>query len=188
MKKLLTLSLLSLLFFFGCNQDSEVTSAVNNSPNPQLKLIPLPTPSGGLSVETLFTQDREIDGENGGTFIASFSYQGGPSGNVQCTSRLIFSPCAFDGVENITKTLDSETTAMIFGPSLQFNIPVKSSLRFYGLDLTNVNPETLDFVYIDANGNMYTCEYDTIEMNVGSGYLMVRNAQLNHFSRYGFVN
>jgi hypothetical protein len=188
MKLLLTLSLASLLLFFGCDQKSEITTPVEESSTQEYSLISLPTPTGGLSVEALLAKYKEIDGDNGGTFIASFNYEGGPFGDVQCTSRLIFSPGAFNGVTEIQKTLDSESAAMIFGPQMEFNLPVKCSLRFYGLDLSNVNPETLDFVYIALDGTFQHCEYDTIEMNAGNGYLMVRNAQLNHFSRYGFVN
>ncbi|MHA2101403.1 MAG: hypothetical protein ACW99A_22325, partial [Candidatus Kariarchaeaceae archaeon] len=146
MRFIYTLIAASLLFFYGCDQGSDVTSPTGDSPTKQLNLISIPAASGGLSVETLITKYKKIDGEDGGSFIATFSYEGGPFGDVQCTSRLIFSPGAFNGVTEIQKTLDSESAAMIFGPSMQFNIPVKSSLRFYGLDLSNVNPETLDFV------------------------------------------
>ncbi len=188
MKKLVILSLLSFLVFLGCNQDSEVTSPVNNSTNQQLKLISLPTPSGGLSVETLFTEVKEINGDNGGYFIATYSYQGGPFGEVNCLSYLRFLPGAFTGDEDITQTLDSETAAMTFGPSKQFNMPIKLTLKFVGLDLSNVNPATLDFVYIALDGTLQNCEYDSIQMNAASGFIIVRNANLNHFSRYGFVN
>ena len=188
MRFIYTISLASLLFFFGCDQGTDVTSSESNSSAQKVNLIPIPAPAGGLSVETLFTKSKVIDGEDGGYFIASFNYEGGPFGNVSCTSRLIFSAGSFNGVTEIQKTLDSESAAMIFGPSMQFNTPVKCSLRYYGLDLSTVNPETLDFVYIAPDGTFQHCEYDTIEMNVGNGYLMVRNSQLNHFSRYGFVN
>jgi len=60
--------------------------------------------------------------------------------------------------------------------------------KITGLDLTGVNPNTLDFVYIDASGNMYTVEYDYVTMDAATGMLKVVNAVLPHFSRYGFVN
>ena len=188
MKKLLTLSLLSFLLFFGCNQDSEVTSPVNNSPNSQLKLISLPAPSGGLGVETLVTRYKEIDGHDGGEFEADFRYQGGPYGYIDVDSDLDFDDHSFEGTKVISQTLDTDFALITFGPSMQFNKSVEYDLRIEGLDLSNVNPETLDFVYIDANGNMYSVDYDYVTMDASSGMLKVKNAELNHFSRYGFVN
>ena len=188
MKKLLTFLLFSGLVFFGCNQDSEVTSTVNNSSNSQLKLISLPTPSGGLGVETLKTKTKVINGDDGGTFYAAFNYRGGSFGRIRVSSQLLFLPGAFSGVKNIQKTFNSESTLMTLGPSIQFNIPVKYTLRYLGVDLTNVNPETLDFVYIAPDGSYHPCEYDSIDMDVERGLLIVRYAELHHFSRYGFVH
>ena len=188
MKKLLTLSLLSFLLFFGCNQESEITSPENNSTNSQLKLISLPTPSGGLGVETIMTKTKAINGDDGGTFYAAFSFRGGPFGRIRCSSQLVFSPGAFSGVKYIKKTFDSESTEMTLEPALQFSAPVKYTLRYLGVDLSNVNPETLDFVYIAPDGTYYPCEYESIDMDVATGLIIVRYAELDHFSRYGFVN
>lgn len=184
MKRLLTLSLFMFLLFFGCNQESEITSPVNNSP----KLISLPTPSSGLTVETLMTQVMEIHGNTGGNFDIKFDYQGGPFGQVKIDSKLEFFAGAFVGTADISQTHNTDFAAMTFGPSMQFSARVVHSLKFEGLDLAGVNPNTLDFVYIDANGNMYPVAYEEIKMNASSGKLEVKNAELSHFSRYGFVN
>jgi len=188
MKKLLTLSLFSILLFFGCNQDSEVITPDNNSTNQQLKLISLPAPSGGLAVETLVTKYKEIDGDDGGQFETEFSYQGGPNGLVTVKSKLDFKEDAFEGIKNISQTLNTDFAAMTFGPSMQFNERVKVDLRIEGLDLSNVDPNTLDFVYIDSNGTTHFVDYDDLTMDVSKGRLDVDNAILPHFSRYGFVN
>jgi hypothetical protein len=188
MKKLLTLAALVSLFFFGCNQEAELISPVSNSTNNQLKLISLPTPSGGLGVETIMTKTKAINGDDGGTFYAAFNFRGGLFGRVRCSSQLLFEPGAFSGVKYIKKTFDTESTVMTLGPSLQFNVPVKYTLRYLGVDLSNVNPETLDFVYIAPDGSYHPCEYESIEMDVEIGLIIVRYAEINHFSRYGFVH
>ena len=188
MKKLLILSLFSSLLFFGCNQESEITSPVDNSNNQQLKLISLPTPSGGLIVETDYTAYKSIDGSVGGSFWASYSYKGGPRGTVYMSSGLTFPANSFNGVKNISQTFSSTGASMVFGPPMQFNTTVYYSLKIGGLDLTGVNPQTLDFVYIDANGNMHPCEYARIAIDIASGVLAVYSAEIDHFSRYGFVN
>ena len=188
MKKLLTFLIFSALIFFGCNQESEITSPVDNSPSSQLKLISLPTPSGGLTVEDEYTVFKDINGTAGASFWASYSYQGRPKGMVYMSSGLSFPANSFSGVKNISQTFSATGAAMVFGPPMQFNTTVYYSLKIGGLDLTGVNPETLDFVYIDANGNLYPVEYDYIAMDINSGTLKVAGPELNHFSRYGFVN
>jgi len=188
MKKLLTLSLLSFLLFFGCNQESEITSPVDNSPNSQLKLISLPTPSGGLNIESEYTAYKSINGSAGGSFWASYSYKGGPNNVVYMNSGLNFPANSFSGTKTISQTFSSTGAAMVFGPPMQFNTTVYYSLKIGGLDLSGVNPATLDFVYIDANGNMHPCEYSSIAIDIANGVLAVYNAEMNHFSRYGFVN
>jgi hypothetical protein len=188
MKKLVTFSLLLFLLFFGCNQESEMTSPVNNSANQQLRLISLPTPYSGLNVETLMILVKEIDGDVGGKFDIKFDYQGGPYGLVKIDSKLEFFAGAFAGTANISQTHNTDFAAMTFGPSMQFSARVVHSLKIEGVDLSGVNPNTLDFVYIDTNGNMYPVEYEEVRMDASSGKLEVKNAELLHFSRYGFVN
>jgi len=187
MKKLLTLSLLSFLLFFGCNQESEITSPVDNSPNSQLKLISLPIPSNGLAVESGHTVYKYINGQKGGNFYAEYGYQS-YTGMIYQSSYLVFEPGAFYGYKNISKTFNTTGASMIFGPSMQFQGEVKYTYKVTGLDLSGVDPNTLDFVYIDANGNMIPVEYDHIAMAQSSGTLAVYGAKLPHFSRYGFVN
>ena len=186
MKKLLTFLLLSALAFFGCNQESEITSPVNTGPSTQLKLIQLPQPSSGLTLETQ-TYTQWIDGANGGEFQKWYSYQS-TTGTVTQFADLDFLPGAFSNWKNISMTFNTGGAAMEFGPPMQFQAVVEYTYKITGIDLTGVNPNTLDFVYIDANGNMYSVEYDYVQMDQTNGMLKVVNAVLPHFSRYGFVN
>ncbi len=156
--------------------------------NPELKLISLPQSSSGLSVETLYTESMNINGKYGAEFTAYFSYQGGPFGQVTVESELEFDSYSFQGTVEITQTLDSEFAALKFGPSMQFNRDVELDLIITGLDLSNVNPNTLDFVYIDENGTIEYVDYDEIKMDASTGTIEVDDADLTHFSRYGFVN
>jgi len=185
MKHLIGFLLVILLLILGCEQVTDV-----NSPQEQIlnkQMISLPTPTG-LAVEDLHTEYKEINGAYGGWFGEDFSYEGGPNGTVYFHSTLHFYANSFTGTQTISQTFNTETAAITFGPSMQFNIPVDYTLTITGLDLTGVNPNTLDFVYIDANGNMYAVQKDYVTMDLSTGMLKVKNAKLNHFSRYGFVN
>jgi hypothetical protein len=77
---------------------------------------------------------------------------------------------------------------MEFGPSMQFQVDVEYTYTIYGADLTDITEENLDFVYIDVSGNMYPVPYESVSMDTTNGMLKVVNAELPHFSRYGFVN
>ena len=188
MRTTLTTLLLSAFLFFGCNQESEILTPIEESSNQEYTLISLPTPTGGLSIETIYSFSMEISGEQGGTFYNNFSYEGGPFGTVTVNSRLLFPANSFSGNEDITKTYNTDYATMEYGPSMSFNEPVLCGLRFYGLDLSGVNPETVRYVYIANDGTIEDVEYESLSINVASGYIWVKNAQLNHFSRYGFVH
>ncbi len=186
MNKTTKLLLIPILFLFGCEQGIDISNPPPETGH-QYKLIKLPRPKN-LSVEDLHTESKDINGDYGGWFSEGFSYYGGPSGTVSFLSTLHFYAGSFSGTETITQTFNTETAAITFGPSMQFNVPVYYTLTITGLDLTGVDPTTLDFVFIDANGNMYPCEKESVTMDASTGMLKVKNAHLNHFSRYGFVN
>ena len=88
----------------------------------------------------------------------------------------------------MSKTFSTTGAAMIFGPPMQFQEKVTYNYKVSGLDLTGVNPNTVDFVYIDASGNIYPVQHNGVAVNLSSGTLAVYGAELPHFSRYGFVN
>ena len=186
MKYLLSSVLFSFLIFWGCTQESEITSPVDTGSSHQYKLISLPVPASGLTVETQ-TYTQWVNGYNGGEFSAEYSYQSN-SGTVSQYSTLDFIPGVFSGWKNISQTFNTGGAAMEFGPPMQFQNTVKYTYTIYGADLTGIDPNTLNFVYIDANGNMYPVQYDSVSMDESTGMLQVVNAVLPHFSRYGFVN
>jgi hypothetical protein len=185
MKQLTIFLFASLLLILGCEQVTEVDPPQERVLNKQLVI--LPTPIGSI-VEDDLTVYKDINGENGGWFGEDFTYEGGQNGDVSIHSVLHFYPNSFTNTQTISQTFNTETAAITFGPSMQFNVPVEYTLVITGLDLTNVNPETLDFVYIDANGNMFAVQKDYVIMDQSTGMLKVKNAELDHFSRYGFVN
>jgi hypothetical protein len=178
--------LFSALVFFGCNQESEITSPVDTGQILNKKLISLPLPSSGLTTET-WTDFKEINGNYGGEFYSDYSYQSS-TGIVNQYSTLDFDPGAFSGVKTISQTFNTGGAAMQFGPSMQFQAEVEYSYKITGVDVSGINPASLDFVYIDANGNMYPVEYESVSVDEATGMLEVVDAEIPHFSRYGFVN
>ncbi len=186
MKKFVTTLTMLLLFAVGCTDQTGITSPEQSVTTKQLKLIKLPVPKG-LSVETLYTESKYISGSSGGSFEEQFGYQSA-SGYVNINSKLVFPENAFSGGKTITQTFNTETASLEFGPAMQFNRSVKYTLTITGADLTGLNPNTLTFVYVAPDGSITGVVYDAINIDVSTGTLQVVNAQLNHFSRYGFVN
>ncbi len=182
MKQLLIFLLFSALVFFGCDQESEITAPLDH----QYKLVKLPLPSSGMHI---YGQHEylDINGASGGEFYANYSYQSN-TGQVDQYSTLNFSPGAFSGTKTISQTFNTDGAAMEFGPPMQFSATVKYTYEITGVDVSGINPNTLTFVYIDANGNMYPVPYESVSMDTNTGTLKVVNAELPHFSRYGFVN
>lgn len=186
MKKFATLMLMVFALLFGCSPDANVTSP-DDSAKPTAQLIKLPAMKSGLSIEAQLTRSKDINGANGGTFAETFEFQS-VSGVVSIVSQLVFPANSFSGGKTITQTFDTETASLEFGPAMLFNVPVLYTLTVSGLDLTGINPETLNFVYVAQDGSITGVVHQGITMNVATGTLKVTNAQLNHFSRYGFVN
>jgi hypothetical protein len=183
MKHITSALLLTLLFFLGCDQITEINAPQERIINKHLISLPKRI---GLGVESQ-TYYKYINGYYGGEFQQSYSYQSG-SGTIYQFADLDFNSGVFSGTKNISMTFNTGGAAMEFGPSTQFQAEVEYTYKITGLDLTGVNPATLDFVYIDVNGNMYTVDYDYVTMDANTGMLKVVNAILPHFSRYGFVN
>lgn len=186
MKKFITIQLIILAMLFGCTPDANVISPENTPSTKQLKLIELPIPQG-LSLETIYTEYKYINGSNGGWFSEDFSYQSS-TGTVYLSSTLNFPANSFSGTVNISQSFNTQTASLEFGPSMVFNVPVRYTLTISGLDLTGVNSNTLSFVYVAPDGSITGVQYDYISMDAATGTLKVKNALLNHFSRYGFVN
>lgn len=187
MKKFIPPMLMLLVLFFGCSTDTNINSPETPAGNKNVNLIKLPAPEHGLSINSFYTTSKYINGYNGGNFWSQFNYQS-ISTNVVITSQLFFPSGSFPGGKTITQTFNTETASLEFGPSMQFNIPVLYTLTVSGLDLTGINPATLDFVYVAQDGSITGVQYDSITMDTASGTLKVTNARLEHFSRYGFVN
>ena len=182
MNKLLTLSLLLFLVFFGCNQESDITSPVGNStiqePNWLVSL-----PSNGLGTETIHTASELIDGVKGGDVQLRGTFNG-----IKIDSRLIIHAGSFTGSMVISTNIDDVNFLTTFGPSYVFNQPLEYTLMLQGLDLTGVNPDNVKFVYQAADGSIHECESDGVDVDLNKGKLKVNKAQIPHFSRYGFVN
>lgn len=136
-----------------------------------------------MSVEGTKTWSKSVVGSAGALFKGTKSLSSTVSAYVE-----IWVPAgAFSGTKTISATLNSETLYADFTPTpLTFNTPIYYTVEYFGVNLAGIDPANVDFYYIDGSGNMVKAPY--AEIHVEDGWLCVVDAQLPHFSRYGFVN
>jgi len=202
MKTLLSFLVFSTLLFVGCMEDSsDLTSPdvqinqQSNSPN----WIQLPE-TEGMSVENQFSVTEYIDIEHGGELIMDESYSGGPHGEVKVIAKLKIYENTVPEPLMITMTVDDETGAIAFSPSTIFNRSSDLYVKFEGLDLSNVDPDNVQFIDQTPDNNVYPVQYESLVIDISSGTIelkvepfIVDYSQISYNvieiggSRYGFT-
>jgi len=192
MKKILAFIVIGTLFLIGCQEAGNPIAPVSenetdltsfNQPN----WITLPKPDN-MSIERHFSSKKKINGRRGGDVHLKAEYEGGVHGVVKIDARIQFPRKAFSGIQDITLIIDSENGLTTFYPHMKFNKSAVYDLKFDGLDLSNVDPDNIDFVYQSEDGTIEKVEYDKLKVDIKAGKIEIQKAKLNHFSRYGFVN
>ncbi len=187
MKKLFLTIAVAALFMFGCQDNNSIVEPVDNQVQQnqndhQWLTFPADQQS---SIEQLFYLSKYINGSTGG----SFYFYGNMSSEIYVRGSFSVPAGAYEGTKKMGVTLNSESVTADFSPSPStFEKPISYSIEYYGVDLSNINPDKVDFYYIDGNGNLVKANYSSIKVDVSTGFLAVYGAQLPHFSRYGFVN
>lgn len=184
MKRYIYLFLWVVLLMFGCSEETLVNS---NLPAANRKLLKLPSRQG-MSINNIFYDTEQISGDVGGSLSLQESYSGGPYGTVTVNSTLVFPAGSFNGTITITMTADDEYCASNFLPGMSFLQPGIYNITYTGVDLTGINPSDVKFVYLKNDGDLEYAENDGIVIDLTIGKIQVINAEIPHFSRYGFVN
>ncbi len=149
--------------------------------------ITLPTPINMPVNSEIFTNSELIDGDRGGKVKLDTEYSGGPFGTVKIDSKLKIKKNSFPGILEISTTCLPEQGLVEFGPPMVFNRDLEYTLTYEGIDLTGVNPETVKFCYIAADGSIVEAENSGIDVDIEHGKIKVKKALVPHFSRYGWV-
>ena len=186
MKKYISIVVLLSLFVIGCSEETLVSSNPDSAQN-GYKLIKLPTASD-LQINNIYSDSKSILGSAGGSLSVQGSYSGGPFGTVTVNSTLVFPAGSFSGTKTISMTADDEYCASTFLPGMSFSKSGIYNITYTGVDLTGINPSTVRFAYLKQDGTMEYPVHEGITVDFVTGKISVKNAKLNHFSRYGFVN
>lgn len=184
MKFLYALSLVSILFFFSCDQGSDINSPVNID-NHSYEMIQLPTDKTGSTDKNFLSVIKTINGDTGGEIKLKESYVAKDGDTVKVDINLTVKENSFTGNVEIIITVDDEFAAASFSPAMVFDKPLELNMKFEGIDLENADYE---FVFIDDDGTIELVDYNNLHVNEYKGKIWVNKAELYHFSRYGFVN
>lgn len=215
MKKLSGLFLLAVLLTVGCNDESGLVNPLNDQLETELNKsssrnrrdIQTPTtddnvistsdnnseaisdpdwitiPQEGLEIST----SKLVKGSEETLLDLNTSVQGGLFGNIQVNATLRFLRGSFEGERYVSMSINSEYGTASFSPSGTFDIPAIYNATIMGLDLSGINPDEIQFVYMDTDGKYYPIDVQHIYVEPQSGKLQVINAQIPHFSRYGWT-
>ncbi len=176
MKRLILFSFVALgLFLAGCSDQSSLVGPTQQISQQQGRtLIGLPISSLNKSIKA----SEKIDGAVGGTI----EFEGTISdGQIKVEGKLVIPAGAFTGTRNISIKSDKATASFKFGPSGTFDKPLLFSAKISGL---NLNGNNAGFVYVEQNGGLTNIASDG--SGIDNGTLYVINAELGHFSRYGW--
>ena len=181
MKKVLLLSIfVFVLTFSGCSHFTSDPDALPIASSENFIKMP---PRTGTSVENTFFAAKLVIGALGANIGLNAGYTG-PNGPIHINADLDMTKRSFLGIKLITYFVNDEYAAIDFFPSLTFNRTNYLDLTFTGLDLTGVDPEVVDFYYLDGEGHLHPVEYSNKVVDIPNGILKVEGVKLTHFSRY----
>lgn len=184
MKNIIAFLLASLLVLAGCTEN-QVTSSNETIPAAK-STVELPQKSN-LNTESINIASKTINGLLGGSIPYVYSYTASNGSTVRVAAEITFPAGAFVGLKTISIQLDENEAAFKFDPSMVFLLPLKFNAIVTGLDLSNVNSSNLDFCYFHDNGSMTPVSHEGVNLHAATGTLTVKNAKINHFSRYGWA-
>jgi len=153
-------------------------NAGQNGGEQQRKLIPFTNQS--RTFLKLFQDSSWVSIQNGGELNLDYN------GDNEPECKLTVLPGTISEDAMLSMSIDDSVFAITFGPhGIIFSEPALLDIHAYGLDLSNVDPNTIDIYYDNTDtGTWERMERDTIIVNVAEGNVFVKNARIPHFSRY----
>ena len=167
----------------GCTKDAPLASSNNSNHNSkEIQLISWNTPTSLF--KKIHSSSEWVSQENGGELIIQINDS--LTNNILGKAKLTIDSASIDQDKMITMEMDDEVLDFYFGPSgTQFSPEARFSFWMTGLDLSGIDPATINLFYFDhGTGNWEAVPSDYVYVNSWYGYVKITNARLSHFSRY----
>lgn len=194
MKQLIRITVMFLALLVGCSKDVDINTPIQNQTSDEYVTrievdgtLYKGSSSKNTPVLKAYTVSKEIDGSKGG-IITYGNYEQAKSGTTAHVYAACYFPAgAFSGKKTITMSLDTKTCVGTFSPAMTFDKPVSFSALYSGVNLSKYDASNISFVYFGANNEMTIIPSSYLYIDKDRGVLGILNAQLPHFSRYGFL-
>jgi len=190
MRTYIYISMLISLFVIGCSEESSLVTpnnTNNTTSNNEPNWINLPKNADTKLLKTFVTSEF-ITVAEGGQLVIDETYTSTDSTLVHAYSSITFAPGVVMEDVNISMEIDDETGVSTFLPHQMFNFPAILNQTFTGLNLSGVDPDNIELLYLSLDGNYEVMPVDQIIVDIETGTITVVNGRIPHFSRYGFVN
>jgi len=197
MKKVLVLFVVASLSFWGCSENSSITEPNDGQSNQSFLKINTSDVSelsieakSALGIDEVNTLNKSfsdkkisqlISAEEDDVIRFSLADKG-----VLSIGTLEIKGGSFVKDTKVKIAMASKEAALDFAPNVEFNDnnPALLTVVITGVDVPEDDYENIKFVYFEGNKEVLV-DYD--EIIVGKGFVSVVNAQLKHFSRFGFT-
>lgn len=186
MKTFIATMTMLLLVAVGCNEQDNITSPEETIEQQEPNWL-VSLPDKGFRLHKKHHASELIEGNKGGEVKLKDEIDGGPFGKIKVDSKLKANKNSFTGTLTISTEIDDSNLLTTFAPHYTFNEPLEYTLELEGVDLTGIDPDSVDFVYQAEDGSIHQCEYKSIKVELNKGKVKVDKAKLPHFSRYGFI-
>jgi hypothetical protein len=200
MKEQILLIMIMIAVLLGCNSEDSILNPVMDSEVEALNkkpLLPHFDNRDEKDIEPMnkyrkvlkkFAKNYTINGDEGGKISQTFKWFtfGMP---LTLDATLNIPKGAFKGELTFEIEFDPNELSMEFRPTPQdFDIPVVLDLKFLNVPKKfEIDAENLDFQYYDPDGTFESVNYESVKWLKEPRILMVKGAELHHFSRYGWV-
>ncbi|HVO73189.1 MAG TPA: hypothetical protein VMT35_04140 [Ignavibacteriaceae bacterium] len=188
MSKYIYLLIFFLGFIVGCGKNSDPVGPVDTTAADEPNWIALPSGENSSLEKSVITGEF-IWGYQGAVLNINAHYAAyTPFHFISIKAKAEIQKNSFEGWTFVTMSINDKYGVTTFSPEQTFSKPVIYNLTIKGLDLSAIDPPTVQFVYMAPDGQYQKAEYDRLIVDKGTGTLQVVNAKIPHFSRYGFAN
>lgn len=185
MRRIISFTFVAMgLILAGCSDQSSLVGPTQQISQQQGRTF-IDLPISSLDKSRIEASEN-IDGAKGGKVKIK-----GEQDGIKFKGELKIPKGAFVGSAEITIKFDGNTTSFDFsiiweGDNQNFVKPLLFSGKMEGLNLDDVESEDVDFGYF-SNGDFQGVEYKKLKVDTKKGKLEIKEAQLWHFSRYGWA-
>lgn len=183
MKRFLSFLFVLVLFLAGC---SNVEVGTNPETQTAYQFLTIPENNSALAKNYYFSET--IDGAVGGEVDFGLTYKSHGE-NFKIYGSLVVPTGAFSGLKDIILILDNHEAGINLFPSpTTFDIPLKLTIYYEGLDLSSMDAEQVDFYYVDDHGTVKELINSSVKVfDPSLRILGLVDGEIPHFSRFVWV-